>query len=565
MQQLSKKQRSIKNAEQFRRDFGNFHMAAIPIILVRTREPFRAIETLKDFAFAEQGTGALDFKSWSIVQGWASYNKKKPKELPETDNTIDPSAALKMIGDATIKNPWGNGIYVMMYPHLLNMNKNPVLIHLIKHYSRLFSESLKRIVLVTPPTYELPTELEDDIAILDFDPPSFAELKDTYNKLSAGLPHKEKIPKFKEADINKIISIGAGMTQTEFENSVARALVENQNKLPNVPVDDIVSVLSTCKSEVIKKTDILEIMEPVDINEVGGLQPLKDWLNNRRYCFMDEARSFGVSPPRGITLVGAPGLGKSLIAKATASMLGIPLIRFEVSRCFQSLVGSSEARIRNTLKIVESCSPCCLLLDELDKVFGGTVSGQQGDSGVGQRVLGTILTWLQESTHPVFVIATANRIEYLPSEMLRRGRMDEVFSVSMPDEQERLEILKIHLKKRGHDPEKIKDINVAVSSSAGYTGAEIEGCIKDALIEAWAESQKNKTKPVVTGKLITQQLGNLKPMSEAFKEQFQAMSEWAQNNARPANANPDFGKARTRNRQAVTESDFSNSAMSLDG
>jgi len=231
------------------------------------------------------------------------------------------------------------------------------------------------------------------------------------------------------------------MTQTEFENSIARAFVINRNKLPKVSVDDITYVLSICKSEVIKKTDVLEIIEPVSIDEVGGLQPLKDWLENRHYCFMDEARSFGISPPRGITLVGAPGLGKSLIAKATASMLGIPLIRFEVSRCFQSLVGSSEARIRNTLKIVESCSPCCLLLDELDKVFGGTVSGLQGDSGVGQRVLGTILTWLQESTYPVFVIATANRIEYLPPEMLRRGRMDEVFSVSMPDEQERLEIL----------------------------------------------------------------------------------------------------------------------------
>ena len=129
MQQLSKKQRSIKNAAQFRTDFGNLHMAAIPIILVRTREPFRVIETLKDFAFAEQ---SLDFKTWSIVHGWASYNKKKPKELPETDNITDPSIALRMIGDITNKNPWGDGIYVMMYPHLLNMNKNPVIIYLLK-------------------------------------------------------------------------------------------------------------------------------------------------------------------------------------------------------------------------------------------------------------------------------------------------------------------------------------------------------------------------------------------------------------------------------------------------
>jgi AAA+ superfamily predicted ATPase len=558
MHQLNEKQRVVKNAEKFRREFGNFHMAAIPIILVRTREPFRAIETLKDFAFAEK---KLDFKSWSVVHGWETYDKKNPRNSPETDNITDPSAALKLIDDPK----WGNGIYVMLYPHLLNMNKNPILIYLLKRYSRLFSENLKRVVLVTPQSYELPTELDDDVSILDFDPPSFAELKYTYNKIVMNLPDKNKIPKFKEADVDKLVSIGSGMTQTEFENSIVRAFVENGKELPNVPISNITNVLSACKSEVIKKTDILEIMEPVDINEVGGLQPLKDWLVNRRYCFMDDARKFGVAPPRGITLVGAPGLGKSLVAEATASMLGIPLIRFDVSRVFQSLVGSSEARIRNTLKIVESCSPCCLLLDELDKVFGGTVAGLQGDSGVGQRILGTILTWLQKSTHPVFVIATANRIEYLPPEMMRRGRMDEVFSVSMPDEAERLEIIKIHLKKRSHDPDKIKDLNIAVGSSSGYTGAEIEGCIKDALIEAWAESQKNKTKPTVTGKLIAEQLGNLKPMSEAFKEQFQAMSEWAQNNARPANANPNFVKPKIRDRSIVGEPGFHNRAMNLDG
>ena len=222
MQQLSKKQRFVKNAEEFRREFGNFHRAAIPIILVRTREPFRAIETLKDFAFAEP---ALAFKSWSVVNGWETYDKKNPKSLPETDNIIDPSAALKLLDDPTSKPPLGDGIYVMIYPHLLNMNKNPVIIYLLKHYARLFSENLKRIVLITTTSYELPTELEDDIVILDFDPPSFAELKDIYKEISYSLSHKDKTPQFTETIINKIVSIGAGMTRPEFENSIARAFV----------------------------------------------------------------------------------------------------------------------------------------------------------------------------------------------------------------------------------------------------------------------------------------------------------------------------------------------------
>lgn len=529
MDKLSKQQRTINNEESFRKAFVNLHLSAVAVVLVRTREPYRAIESLKDFALREKN---LDFKEWWITFGWGKYSK----DSIETDETTcDPVSALKAVHDVNNKQQWGDGVYVMAYPHLVNMNKNPIFICLLKEYARIFAENYKRIVLITPPTYELPTELEDDIAILDFNPPSYAELKEVFIKLSKILPEDKK-PKFTKDEIDQIISIGAGMTQPEFENSVSRAFVENRENLPNVSVADMCNVLSTCKSEVIKKTDILEIMEPVSIDEVGGLQPLKDWLEGRKHCFTDEARKFGISSPRGITLVGPPGGGKSLVAKATAHMLQLPLIRFDVSRVFQSLVGSSEQRIRNTLKIVETCSPCCLLLDEIDKVFGGTVAGLQGDSGVGQRILGTILTWLQESPYAVFVIATANRIEYLPPEMMRRGRMDEVFSVQMPDEQERLEIFRIHLRKRGHDPDKIDNLEVAVNCSAGYVGAEIEACVKDALIEVFAESRNTKTKPVITGNLIAKQLGNLKPLSVAFKDQFDAMSEWAANNARPANS-----------------------------
>jgi len=274
--------------------------------------------------------------------------------------------------------------------------------------------------------------------------------------------------------------------------------------------------------------------------------------------FTDEAMEFGITPPRGITLVGPPGTGKSLVAKATAHMLGLPLIRFDVSRIFQSLVGSSEAKVRATLKLVDAMAPCVLFMDELDKVFGGTVSGLQGDSGVGQRVLGSILTWLQEGDAPVFVVATANRVEYLPPEMMRRGRMDEVFSVQTPSEVERMEILRIHARKRGHDPDEIEDLDVAVAASNGYVGAELEAAVADALVAAFASEDKT-----LTGQLIAQELSDLKPLSQAFPEQFQDMAEWAHNNARPANAGEPPRPVRQRTR--TSEPSGSGRAVNLDG
>jgi SpoVK/Ycf46/Vps4 family AAA+-type ATPase len=319
------------------------------------------------------------------------------------------------------------------------------------------------------------------------------------------------------------------MTAHEFENAVSRALITLRNDLPNVSIDAFCDVVLGLKTEVVKRSEVLEVMPTDNIANIGGLENLKLWIRKRARCFSQEARDYGVETPKGIALIGPPGTGKTAASKAIGSVLGLPLVRFDVGRIFNSLVGESESRVRAALKMVEALAPCVLMIDEADKAFAGQArGGGGGDSGVGMRVLGALLTWMQETKSPVFMVVTANRTQNLPSEFLRRGRLDEVFSVTVPHEGERLEVLRIHLRKRGHNPEGVDNLAAAAERSAGYVSAEIEAAVKDALIEAFTNDVP------LTGDLIAAQFGNMVPLSEAFKEDFETMQQWAEQNARPA-------------------------------
>jgi AAA+ superfamily predicted ATPase len=554
---MSAEQQRIRNAQDFRRNLAILSQAAIGVVLVRTREPFRAIETIRDFAFAED----TDFRVWTISNGWANYDRRNPTAEPTTDNVIDPLAALKAINGVagSTNQGFGNGIFVMMYPHK-PLTQNIVMLQIVKEYCRMFSENRKRLVLVTPPGWELPQELEDDVVILDFDPPAYAELAESYERLMGAVPQAKR-PRFDTAQVDRILAAGAGMTAHEFENAVSRALITLRTKLPNVGIDEFADIVMQVKTEVVKRSEVLEIMEADRIENIGGLENLKQWVAKRARCFGQEARDFGVEPPKGIALIGPPGTGKSASAKAIASVLGLPLIKFDVSRVFNSLVGQSESRVRAALKLVDSMAPCVLMIDEADKAFAGQAGGGGGgDSGVGMRVLGAILTWMQETKSPVFLVVTANRTAGLPSEFLRRGRLDEIFSVTVPHEEERAEILKIHLRKRGQDPSTVQGLEDAVDRSAGFVPAEIEAAVKDAIIEAFSNAQP------LTGSLIGQQLEYMVPLSVAFKTQFDEMREWAEQNARPASLPSGGGhEVRARQRQRSPQSAGGRLMSALEG
>lgn len=523
---MTTEQANVRNADVFRTNLNVLHNAAVGVIICRTREPYRALDSIKALAFAHK----LPLQFWTCLSGWTKFSADGRQEDP--DGVKDPNMALQKIEGLSDggSSDMGGGFYAYMYPqHWVKQGgAQPSMLQAIKEYARSFSYGVeadaKRLILITPPGYQLPGELEDDVTILDFDVPSFAELGTMLDEQIRDLP-REKKPDLSSDDRLRIIAAGSGMSAHEFETALARALVTHRTKLPNLSGDEIAGEVLKVKVEVVKRSEVLEVMPSANMDEIGGLDNLKEWLDERAACFGQEAADAGIEAPKGIALIGPPGTGKSLVAKATAAKLGLPLIKFDVSRVFHGIVGSSEERVRAALKMLDAMAPCVVMLDEVDKAFQ---LGSGGDSGISQRVLGAILTHMQESPAAIFWVATANRTNNLPAEFLRRGRLDEVFSVTVPDETERMEVIKIHLRKRKVDPDTVDNLAAAVAGSDGFVPAEIEAAVKDAKIKAFVQQRE------VDGNLIAEQLSTMRPLSEAFAEQFAAMQLWAEQNARPA-------------------------------
>jgi SpoVK/Ycf46/Vps4 family AAA+-type ATPase len=268
------------------------------------------------------------------------------------------------------------------------------------------------------------------------------------------------------------------------------------------------------------------------MNQVGGLENLKSWVRKRKRAFTEEALKFGLRAPRGILLVGPAGCGKSLTAKAVSGELHLPLLRLDMGKMFGSLVGQSEANMRQAIHIAETIAPCILWIDEIEKGLAGSNAGSL-DSGVGARVLGTILTWMQEKKTPVFVYATANDVTGLPPELLRKGRFDEIFSVSLPNRRERADILRIHLTNRGRGGlignGKIDINDIAAGTSEGFTGAEIEAAIDEAMYAAFDANKDLNSFD------LKEAFGNTQPLSKTMAEKLEAIKRWCESRTRPAN------------------------------
>lgn len=529
------KPKIVTSKSKYIDQFQVLNSASVGVVITPTKEPMRVVETFKEYCVAQKWV----FGVWDVTSGWTAYSTKEPildGKVPEKSipNTNQPVQALEALTEGKIPSaPYNfgketDGIYVMNWLH--HFHKNPMVIQMIANYAHLWTSSAKRLVIVTPDANDIPREIESLVHVLDYDLPKKPELKESFLNFfnNSVLPQfDESVPIPQLGSIDSIVDAGSGLTLYEFETAVARFCIENSEALPSINVEDCARHIIDIKTEVVKKSQVLEMMKPVDINSVGGLDVLKKWIDTRKNCFTKEAKDFGIEMPKGVFLVGSPGTGKSLSAKVVSGVLNVPLIRFDVSRVFNSLVGSSEGRIKDALAMIHAMAPCVVLIDEVDKVFD--VNGS-GDSGVSKRILGSILTDMQENNDGVFWILTANRVDNLPSELMRKGRLDEIFSVNTPNAVERKDILNIHLNKRGHDPKKIKDLDKAIAASEGYVGAEIEAAVKESLIAAFSNKQP------VSGDLIVEELKAMKPISESFKDQFDAMSSWAEQNARKASS-----------------------------
>lgn len=380
----------------------------------------------------------------------------------------------------------------------------------------------RKTLVILAPILRLPSELEKDVTVVDYPLPSYQDLDNLLDVIIDKMKREGadvQLAMSKE-DREAAIKAAQGMTLAEAENVLARSLVEKR-------AFDIGVILSE-KEQIVRKSGLLEYYPAKEgIADVGGLATLKRWLADRKAGFTEDAREFGLPEPKGILLLGVQGCGKSLSCKAVASLWRLPLLRLDVGKIFSGIVGSSEQNVRRAIQVAESVAPVVLWMDEMEKGFAGVQSSPFSDAGTTSRVFGTFVTWLQEKTAPVFVVATANDVSQLPPELLRKGRFDEIFFVDLPGPEERKEIFRIHISKRRRNPADFA-IDALAQAADGFSGAEIEQAIVSALFAAYAAGTE------LTNELIMKALRESVPISVTMAEQIAALRAWADQRARPA-------------------------------
>lgn len=363
---------------------------------------------------------------------------------------------------------------------------NPEIISLLKYISErnLYNESYNESVFIVSSKLQIPEELEDFITVFDISLPTVREIVDIMTEFKEDL-HIE----ISDDVLNEISLSFKGLNEFQIKQILNLAYQDGGC----LDSDDKQLILRQ-KEQLIKKAGLLEIV-PVNesVEDIGGSENLKEWLYKKERIFnqLDKAIKFGVDIPKGIMIVGMPGCGKSLAAKATAKLFEIPLVRLDVGRLLGKYIGESEDNMRRALLLSEAISPCVLWIDEIEKAFSG-VGGSGGGSDVTTRLFGQFLTWMQEKENTVYIVATANDISKIPPEFLRKGRFDELFYVDFPNDEERRKIIEIHLKKRGKWNKDLDIISI-VKMTEGYNGADLEAIVKEAIETCFIEGRKQIT------------------------------------------------------------------------
>jgi hypothetical protein len=381
----------------------------------------------------------------------------------------------------------------------------------------------RKTVVFLSPKLNLPEELDKSVSVVDLPLPTYDELAELLNNQIANPAVSRNFRvKLNAGDRDALIKAAQGLTLSEAENAFARAIVRD-NTLDG---DDIESVAEE-KRQVIRKSGLLEYYDTSDdLRAVGGMDLLKEWLKKRVRAFSKEARDYGLPQPRGILLLGVQGCGKSLVSKTVAASWRLPLLRMDMSRIFQGYIGSSEENMRRALQTAESLAPVVLWVDEVEKAFAGMEGSSASDGGTTARVIGLLLTWMQEKQAPVFVVATANNLKGLPPELLRKGRLDEIFFVDLPRGRERAEIFQIHLKRLRRDPARF-DLKGLVAATRGFSGAEIEQVIVSALHDSFFADRELETEDMMHA------IEETVPLSRTMREEVQRLRAWAADRARP--------------------------------
>lgn len=485
--------------------FLNYVAAGYPLLWIQTHEEFRTMT-----AFAREMKKAKDsykLYSWDVIDGIKKReiedNEFKSAKLDE-EGLNDVMVALQWA--ASDKGMEDNSIlFLLDYHHYV---KKDIIIRKIRNIIPTFKATGKVLVILSH-TVDIPPELEKETTVVIFGLPDTDELRITLKSVceSAEAPY----PKEDE----DLLDAARGMTSLEAENAFSLSLREKKS------FDS--ELIRREKAAIVKKTKLLEVIETKEsINDIGGLNNLKTWLQTRQNCFTKEAQDFGIKPPKGLLLVGVPGTGKSLSAKVVASIFHRTLLRLDVGKVYGQYVGESESNIRKCLDIADAVAPTILWIDELEKSFSGVKGNGDGGHETSKRVFSTFLTWLAEKTTDVFIVATANNVHALPPELLRSGRFEVIFWVDVPDtDAQRKEILDIHLKKVGHEKD-ILDRNLLSKKCNGFTGAEIEVWVRNALIQAFQQGHN------LTEQDFINVFKEVTPISVLMKDDIDESRKWAQ-------------------------------------
>jgi hypothetical protein len=488
--------------------------ARYPLVYLVTSEEQRVQAILEGLA-QTHGKALL---GWSIASGWKRLGGTRTSAAPEGART--PLEAVQAIGE--LSDP---SLVVLkdFHPYL----SDAAVVRALRELGHALKSTYTTVVLLSP-ALVIPPELEKEISVLDVPLPTYRDLlqllKEIVGVLRQGRTAKVNLTK---DDGDALIKAALGLTLSEAENAFAKAIAYDGG----LDKDDVSRVLEE-KRQVIRKSGLLEYFPTEErLANVGGLDLLKTWLGRRGAAFSEAARRFGLPEPKGLLLLGVQGCGKSLTAKAIAAQWRLPLLRLDMGRIFSGLVGSSEENLRRAIQVAESVAPVVLWVDEIEKGLSGIQGSAFGDGGVTARVAGTLLTWLQEKTAPVFVVATANRIEQLPPELLRKGRFDDIFFIDLPSAAERREILEIHVRRRGRDP-RAHDLEALARRAAGFSGAELEQAVISALYDAFAEGRE--LEPAHLARAVDE----ARPLSVTMREEIVRLREWALTRTRAASSAP---------------------------
>jgi len=544
--------------------------SSTPIVVMETSEEMRAVSIVR--------TACADLKmstfEWSIADGLVRSGSNLPVESPrpappshpdlpttawnqnsriaQSRSVLSPGsgeaerltrAVISAIGPEATSAANSGSIYNTREPvqALANMESmtmeavfilkdfhrhmdDPVVVRRLRDVGQKFSAN-RRTVVITAPEIAVPAELSKLVEYFDLPLPDRGRLREiiqeTFIRLSKTYTLKQQLD---SAGVDAMAANLRGLTEEEAERATSQALVARYAICPETVTDVL-----DAKKRLLRHSGMLEFVEASDnMANIGGLDNLKHWLQQRKGAWEDAGKDFGLEPPRGMIILGVQGCGKSLCARAVAGEWKLPLVKFDTSAVYDKYIGETEKRIRKVFQIAEGLAPCVLWIDELEKVFAGSgPDSASADAGVSSRLLASFLSWMQDRKSAVFVAATCNNVTALPPELIRKGRFDELFFVDLPNEAERLQIFSIQLARRKRRPADF-DLEQVAAAAKGYSGAEIDAAVQGALYAAYSE------KKGVTTQSLIDALAQTVPLSTTRAEEIEALREWARTRAVPA-------------------------------